>query len=371
MRRSPVVIDLFCGAGGLTLGACRAGFRVAAGFDRDPEAIAIHRANFPSCKVASADIGEASSGDLLKFASESRVEGVIGGPPCQGFSSIGKRNAADPRNQLFTRFFSHVENLRPEFFLAENVPGILSENARSTVRRGLRQVTSGYHVMPPFVVNAADYGAPTERKRVFFVGFRRKVDPEEFAKAIAAAKIQESVRVRDALAGIFPPRNPTKSADGPVWGRVSWNSQPEEFAEQLRARIPPGVGDRFSKDMLQRRNLASGFQMTLHTTAVRKRFATVKHGQVDRISRAVRLDPAAFCPVLRAGTGPEHGSYTALRPIHSWEPRVVLPREAARLQGFPDWFLLHDTIWHSLRHIGNSVSPIVAEKILRVVRGFL
>jgi DNA (cytosine-5)-methyltransferase 1 len=177
--------------------------------------------------------------------------------------------------------------------------------------------------------------------------------------------------VRDALLGIVSPEEATESRDGRLWGKVRWKGQSQEFVERLRDRIPRAVGDAFTVDMLRRRKLASGFQMTVHTAAVRKRFAAVKPGKADRVSRAIRLDPASYCPVLRAGTGPEHGRFTALRPIHAWEARVILPREAARLQGFPDWFLLHNTIWHSLRHIGNSVSPIVAEKVLRVVRGFL
>lgn len=79
------------------------------------------------------------------------------------------------------------------------------------------------------------------------------------------------------------------------------------------------------------------------------------------------MDPNAFCPTLRAGTGPEKGSFQAVRPIHFSEARVINPREAARLQGFPDWFVLPNTIWHSFRQIGNSVSPIAAEAILKVI----
>jgi DNA (cytosine-5)-methyltransferase 1 len=197
------------------------------------------------------------------------------------------------------------------------------------------------------------------------------VDPQQFVSALNNAKSKEPVRVRHALSGIGSPDKCEASSDRTVWGEVNWRSKPDEFAERLFDRIPETVGDAFSVEMLHRRNLASGFQPTIHTVAVRRRFQAVAHGKVDRVSRAIKLDPAALCPVLRAGTGPEHGSFTALRPIHSWEPRVILPREAARLQGFPDWFLLHNTIWHSLRHIGNSVSPIVAEKVLRVVRSFL
>ena len=99
-----------------------------------------------------------------------------------------------------------------------------------------------------------------------------------------------------------------------------------------------------------------------------ERFAETKPGKREPISRTVRLDPNGLCNTLRAGTGRDHGAHQALRPIHPTEDRVITPREAARLQGFPDWFQFHPTKWHSFQQIGNSVSPIVAERILLVVK---
>ena len=96
-----------------------------------------------------------------------------------------------------------------------------------------------------------------------------------------------------------------------------------------------------------------------------ERFGILGYGEMDKISRASRLDPNNFCPTLRAGTGKDRGSFQSVRPIHYSAPRVIAPREAARLQGFPDWFLFHPTKWHSFRQIGNSVSPIVSEAILK------
>jgi DNA (cytosine-5)-methyltransferase 1 len=101
---------------------------------------------------------------------------------------------------------------------------------------------------------------------------------------------------------------------------------------------------------------------------VAKRYANVKQGASDKISKSKKLDPTGFCPTLRAGTGKDKGSYQAVRPIHPTKNRVITPREAARLQGFPDWFVFHKTKWHSFRQIGNSVSPIVAERLLNVIR---
>jgi DNA (cytosine-5)-methyltransferase 1 len=371
MSQKPAVLDLFCGAGGLTLGAYRAGFNVAAGFDRDSQALVIHEANFPSSKTVASDLSGLTPDQILSLSGVKHVEGVIGGPPCQGFSNIGKRDKKDPRNLLFAKFFACVANIQPDFFLAENVPGILAKKSQIIVQSGLGLVSSDYHLLPPITLNAVDFGAPTERKRVLFIGFKRKVDEKSFLAALEAAKVSTLVNVRHALSGINIPANANRGSDGRLWGRVHWQNQPAEFSERLRDRIPQNVGNGFALEMLQRRGLSSGFQLTRHTSEVRRRFAAVKPGETDPISRAMRLEANSYCPVLRAGTGPEHGSFTAIRPIHCWEPRVIIPREAARLQGFPDWFLLHNTIWHSMRHIGNSVSPILAEKVLTVIRKFL
>jgi site-specific DNA-cytosine methylase len=104
---------------------------------------------------------------------------------------------------------------------------------------------------------------------------------------------------------------------------------------------------------------------------VEKRYEKLNFGEQDKISKSVRLKPDGYCPTLRAGTGSDKGSYQAVRPIHFKEPRVITPREAARLQGFPDWFVFHETKWHSFRQIGNSVSPIVAEAILKTIKDSL
>ena len=127
--------------------------------------------------------------------------------------------------------------------------------------------------------------------------------------------------------------------------------------------IPEGIGDDAAMKRLKRREV-SGFLGTRHTPEVLERFASVAQGDTDQISRCHRLDPNGFCPTLRAGTAKEKGGFQAIRPLHPTEDRVITPREAARLQGFPDWFQFAPTKWHSFRQIGNSVSPILAEDIL-------
>jgi DNA (cytosine-5)-methyltransferase 1 len=135
----------------------------------------------------------------------------------------------------------------------------------------------------------------------------------------------------------------------------------------IQDRIPPKIGDPLSIERYYEKGEISGCMGTRHTKEVKARYAALEYGEQDKISKSVRLHPEKFCPTLRAGTGSDKGSYQAVRPIHYRAPRVITPREAARLQGFPDWFALHRTKWHSFRQIGNSVSPIVSEQLMKVI----
>jgi len=114
--------------------------------------------------------------------------------------------------------------------------------------------------------------------------------------------------------------------------------------------------------------LFTGHRRTVHTPAVLKRFAAVEQGGFDIVGRHPRLNWNGQCPTLRAGTGSDRGSFQSVRPIHPDDPRVITVREGARLQGFPDCFRFHPTVWHSFRMIGNSVSPIISKVIFSAIK---
>lgn len=363
MPPKPCVIDLFAGVGGLSLGSARAGFNVSAAVEIDKHAVAAHKLNFPNTCHIDKDIGSLSGDDLLGEAKLHRHEltGLIGGPPCQGFSTIGRRVADDPRNSLFTRFFHLVADLRPAFFVAENVPGILADRNNDIRDGALAKIPAEYTLLKPIKVKASDYGAPTIRTRVFFIGY----DPKRVGKLteedFRPVADTPNVKVAEALRGIPDLGGNWITEDG--WKCVD---EPEDsfFGTRLKAHIPFGVGDAHSLTKYREERIVSGFLPTTHIPSTVARFAELAPGKADKISKSVRLDPTGYCPTLRAGTGPERGSYQAVRPVHPYSPRVICPREAARLQGFPDWFQFNDTKWHAFRQIGNSVSPIVAEAIL-------
>jgi DNA (cytosine-5)-methyltransferase 1 len=362
-KSRPRVIDLFAGVGGLSLGASRAGFEVAAAVEIDKHAVAAHKLNFPKAIHIDKDVGSMSGQELLKTAGlqSNELVGLIGGPPCQGFSSIGRRDIDDPRNSLFTTFFKLVAELRPAFFVAENVPGILADRNDSIRNGALAQIPNDYKILDPIKVKASDFGAPTIRTRVFFIGY----DPERVNALSKEDFLPDAntsdIRVATALKGI--------PSLGATWdSKGGWQSvkEPDDshFGTRLKAHIPPNVGDKASIAKYREKRLVSGFFSTEHTPSTVARFKLLASGKADKVSKSVRLDPKGYCPTLRAGTGPEKGSYQAVRPVHPTSPRVICPREAARLQGFPDWFQFDATKWHAFRQIGNSVSPIIAEIIL-------
>ncbi|QCO22345.1 DNA (cytosine-5-)-methyltransferase [Acinetobacter cumulans] len=364
------IIDLFAGAGGLSLGASRAGFNVIGAVELDDHAISTHSKNFPySCHIQK-NISKLDGKEILKELKISKkdLQGVVGGPPCQGFSTMGKRDLEDPRNNLFNDFFRIVKELDPDFFVAENVSGILNEKYSEIREAALSHVKEKYYLLPPLKIKASDFGAPTIRTRIFFIGFHRKKVKYILSEHNFYNQSVEAPTVEDALKGLMQKIEPTWLKEIDSWQKIEKEKfSDDEFFKKVEGQIPINVGDPESLKRYFEENLVSGCHGTRHTLEVEKRFKELKFGEQDKISKSVKLNPAGYCPTLRAGTGSDKGSYQAVRPIHYLEPRVITPREAARLQGFPDWFVFHETKWHSFRQIGNSVSPIVAEKILKVI----
>lgn len=366
------VVDLFSGAGGLSLGAARAGFSIKGAVENDPCAIEIHNRNFPSTEHISINVCELK-GDRLQHQLQLKnqeLAGIIGGPPCQGFSYAGKKRRDDSRNILFTEFFRIVSEARPKFFLAENVPGIISNGNHEIVDHAFSLLNDTYEVLDPMPIKANEYGAPTTRTRLFFFGYlKHEMGPLTEVDFNPSLEI-EKIYVKDALRGLPEKINPEWQKEAQSWQPVSDYSE-GEFSSRLRGHVPSGVGDPVALTKLKTEKLVSGCFGTLHTKEVLERYAMIKPGKREPISRAIRLDLDGFCPTLTAGTGRDHGAFQALRPIHPTEDRAITPREAARLQGFPDWFQFHPTKWHSFRQIGNSVSPIVAEHMLSIIRKVL
>lgn len=368
MQKTLVVLDLFAGVGGLSLGAARAGFEVAAAVELDKLALATHRLNFPNTKHIGKDVATLRGESLLAEMGikQGALDGLIGGPPCQGFSNMGHKAVDDPRNALLGNFFRLVADVNPSFFVAENVPGVLAERNERTRIDALANIPRNYRVLAPIKIKASDYGVPTKRTRVFFIGYDpARVDFLSEDDFLPHQSVVD-VRVTDALKNL--PRLRSTWATAEESWRIVGELGESEFENRITNFIPNRIGDPDAVRLYRKKRLASGFLGTIHVPETIRRFGLLGPGETDSISKSTRLDPAGYCPTLRAGTGPERGSYQAVRPVHPTSPRVISPREAARLQGFPDWFQFHATKWHAFRQIGNSVSPIIAEAVLKVIK---
>ena len=183
--RRPTAIDLFCGAGGLSLGFEQSGFNVIAAVDSNQINISTYSRNFPSTKAICADIF-ALTGNRIRelggLGAEEQIDVVFGGPPCQGFSAIGKRDVQDPRNALIFEFFRLVAELKPKYFVMENVAGLLYTASRAVLERALGGLQAeGYGWVSPIqLLDAQAFGVPQRRRRVFVLGFRTSVQPPEY-----------------------------------------------------------------------------------------------------------------------------------------------------------------------------------------------
>lgn len=347
------LVDLFCGAGGFSLGAHQAGFQVAAAFDLDPILTASYAFNFPNTDLHLRDVSTLTGAEIERLVG-GKVDGVFGGPPCQGFSSIGRRDVNDPRRDLLQHFFRLVDELRPKFFVMENVRGLAYKDVRPLLNQAIGRVSSNYSVLEPVLLDAAEYGAATSRVRMFVLGFDpSRCPPLTISHLLAQRKSPATVRAAISdLVGATILND--LSGDFDTW-RISKSGRPSAYASALRSTDGFFTGNR----------------RTAHAETTVARFSTVEPGTYDPVGRHYRLQWEGLCPTLRAGTGADRGSYQSVRPLHPEENRVITVREAARLQGFPDCHRFHPTIWHSFRMIGNSVSPLMSHAIFAAIKAAL
>jgi DNA (cytosine-5)-methyltransferase 1 len=365
IRERGTVVDLFCGCGGFSLGAGLAGFRSIASIDIDPTLQSAYRRNFPETEAKESNLAKMDASDWRAILGKGRPDGLVGGPPCQGFSWIGRRRKNDPRNSLLHHFYRHVRFLRPKFFVMENVEGLLSEENVDVLNSALDSIPGRYRVMDPVIVNAMHFGAATSRRRVVVIGYDPEyVDPISPSVTQAVPRA-DFVTVRDAISDLPGPVPGITRGNDFGWARYPTRAAHclSEYAHTLRMGPPKGLG---WDEAVERhgKGFVSGTVATEHSRRIARRYAVVAGGYSDPITKSYKLEWDGQCPTLRAGTGMDKGAFQAVRPLHPGKGRVITVREAARLQGFPDWFVFHQTKWHSFRMIGNSISPFVSKTLL-------
>jgi DNA (cytosine-5)-methyltransferase 1 len=361
----PIAIDIFSGAGGMSLGFEQAGFDVRVAYDIEPINVATYARNFPDSEAVEADVHKLT-GDAIRIKAKTRtVDVLFGGPPCQGFSVIGKRRADDPRNELLLEFARLVDEVRPRYFVVENVAGLTIGSARKSLQQFLARVTkAGYRCVEPVqILDASQFGVPQQRRRVFILGH---------------------------LQSFAAPTYPTPRAGLPptVWDAIGDVSLLDEHAGNDRGDLyegPLGPPSAYASilrgevddpdDLAAEREVSdaglAGCARSVHSATTIRRFAKTLPGHREHVSKFHRLAADGISYTIRAGTGPQNGSFMASRPIHPEYPRCITVREAARLHSFPDWFQFNETKWHGFRQIGNSVPPLMARAVAKCIMAAL
>ncbi|MCV9963592.1 DNA cytosine methyltransferase [Pararhizobium sp. BT-229] len=367
----PLAVDLFAGVGGMSLGFEQAGFDVACAVEYDPVHAAAHKFNFPDTAVINGDVSTVTGAEIRARSgiARRRVSVVFGGSPCQGFSMIGKRSMDDPRNSLVRHFMRIVVELEADYFVFENVKGLTVGKHKAFLDEIIEGFAEcGYDLISPYqVLNAAWFGVPQDRWRLFLVGCRRGLKVPTYPSAQTSPAL-----ARKPLNGL---------PVGPTVGDALFDLPDAEDFEILnssdKVETDLGAASGYSavlrglvddpSDFAHPREFPSGILTSStrsgHTELTRTRFAATKPGTVEPTSRFLRLNPLGVCNTLRAGTGSERGGFTAARPIHPVHARCITVREMARLHSYPDWFRFNWTKWHGAREVGNSVPPRLARAV--------
>lgn len=356
--KRPIAIDLFAGCGGLSLGFEQAGFDIAAAVEIDPIHAAIHEYNFPYSKTICADIKNVTGADIRRLAElgDRDVDIVFGGAPCQGFSMIGKRALDDPRNQLIGHYLRIVSDIRPKYCVLENVKGLTVGNHAKFLSELISELKKiHYNVLLPYrVLNAADYGVPQNRQRLFLIAAREDQVLPDYPNAVNG-----KTTIREAIEDL-PDADRYKSLLDDDAVAVTWKTT-QLYALKLRGLMDDdkdfGYKREFDRDQL------TASMRTVHTELSQRRFLDAPQGETEPHSRFFKLAWGGQSNTLRAGTDSARGGFTSPRPIHPVLPRVITVREGARIHSYPDWFRFHKTKWHGFREIGNSVPPLLARAV--------
>ena len=369
-QKRPIAIDLFAGVGGMTLGFEQAGFDVLGSVEIDPIHCAAHHYNFPFWTTICSDISIINAKTIrnLSCIGNREIDVVFGGPPCQGFSLIGKRNPKDNRNNLIKHFIRLVIELQPKYFVIENVPGMATKNNQAFLEEIFDEfIENNYRIETNYkILNAANYGVPQIRKRLFIMGGKSDLPLPDYPQFLTNynqeinSTITFTPTVSQAINDL-PEVNHYPELSYKDWMKVN-SSKLNDYVKGLL-----DSNDNFSYKRIYDKNLLTSSFRTKHTTKLIERFNKTPQGKKEPISRFFKLHPEGLCNTLRAGTPSNRGSYTSPRPIHPFTPRCITVREAARLHSYPDWFRFHVTKWHGFRQVGNSVPPLLAKAIAKEI----
>lgn len=369
------MVDLFCGAGGLSLGFTQEGFVTCLANDIQECCIDTYAHNHPETPrdhIVLGDIKQVVDGveDYLRFKN---VDIVVGGPPCQGFSMANRQRLIDdPRNQLYKNFVQVVEKISPPFFVMENVKGMLS-----VVDQVIEDFESIGYSVKARILNAKDFGVPQNRERLIYIGNRIGVDCDAlFEEIIGYSNTIPNMYLQDALFGLRELqasriKNST-NMDTEESGRrieASVNIEQNAYIQLInQGRVYPAVCNhkaRYNND----RDIEIFGRMNPGDKSDDPKIADIMpYASRNDIfkDKYYKLEPDKVCKTITA-----HMKFDCNMYIHPWQARGLTPREAARVQSYPDDYFFRGAYTKTYMQIGNSVPPLLGRAIAKVVKKYL
>ena len=371
------VIDLFSGCGGLSLGLKNSGLNVVAAVDSDEHAIKVYRENFPetAARAFCEDLTKFSPRDLLSRIGEIEVDIIAGGPPCQGFSTMrqlggsnhGGRLIEDSRRYLYRQFLEYVKFFKPALFVMENVRGIKTAANGEVFERIINESGDiGYDIWET-VLNAREFGIPQKRIRQIIVGVKKESPKFDFE---VLQKTKETT-LWEAI-GDLPPLKA---------GQAKNSYDRRKIEKQIKR-----YGGNYIEDVLElsRAESLTAHHARPHSERDLRDFARIKEGETGQqaLQRGEELEHPYNRDIFKdrytkqhrnrlCSTITAHLSKDGLMFIHPTQNRSLTPREAARIQSFPDWFRFSVPRTHQYRLIGNAVPPLLGEIIGNSISEYL
>lgn len=349
------VLDLFCGCGGISEGYHLAGFDIVGGIDFNEHATLTFAHNFKGAKVHNIDITQFPDSQIMEEYSD--VDVIVGGPPCQGFSTANRhqKEMEDPRNKLFFEYIRFVQNIRPKIIMIENVRGLLTRDNGYAIDRLTELLGSeGYNISYQ-VLDASDYGVPQNRKRAIIVGIRKDFRDIEFD--FDSIERRDKTTVEDAIGELYDfedapngAKRLTIEADSVLRKYLRADNglvldhdivYPAEKVQERIKHVPQGGNWQYVPS-----HLWPNDRQNRHSSAYKRLNPTTQSCTID--------------------TGNAHSNY--FHPLYNRIPTI---RESARLQSFPDSFEFVGPRGSKYRQVGNAVPPLLSKAIACAINKIL